>query len=195
MSSQPSVAVDRFSAPAGQHQSANGRTEPCALPAESRDARAPPAAGWLCSGFSGLDPDTDTNPKFTPCAAGAQGVWAQRAARHPRPQSLTLNPRPRNPASKPQTIGPVPQARKAHGRNELPEDPGTPFWKLVLKQFDDYLVKILIAAAVVDLLIALTGGDYSVGWVQRDPCHVAVCQDMQFSSAFTPRPLHTPPAG
>ena len=33
----------------------------------------------------------------------------------------------------------------------------------MLKQFDDYLVKILIAAAVVDLLIALTGGDYSVG--------------------------------
>ncbi len=60
-----------------------------------------------------------------------------------------------------------PQARKAHGRNELPEDPGTPFWKLVLKQFDDYLVKILIAAAVVDLLIALTGGDYSVGWDLR----------------------------
>ena len=60
---------------------------------------------------------------------------------------------------------PCAQARKAHGRNELPEDPGTPFWKLVLKQFDDYLVKILIAAAVIDLLIALTGGDYSVGCV------------------------------
>lgn len=36
---------------------------------------------------------------------------------------------------------------------------GTPFWKLVLKQFDDLLVKILIGAAVVDLLIALSNGD------------------------------------
>ena len=68
--------------------------------------------------------------------------------------ALTLTSNPLNTCT---------QARKAHGRNELPEDPGTPFWKLVLKQFDDYLVKILIAAAVIDLLIALTGGDYSVG--------------------------------
>ncbi len=51
----------------------------------------------------------------------------------------------------------------------MPEDPGTPFWKLVLKQFDDYLVKILIAAAVIDLLIALTGGDYSVGCLEALP--------------------------
>ena len=36
---------------------------------------------------------------------------------------------------------------------------GTPFWKLVLKQFDDLLVKILIGAAIVDLLIALSNGE------------------------------------
>ena len=40
--------------------------------------------------------------------------------------------------------------------------PGTPFWRLVLKQFDDLLVKILIVAAVVDLLIALASGEG--GW-------------------------------
>ena len=40
---------------------------------------------------------------------------------------------------------------------------GTPFYKLVLKQFDDYLVKILIAAAVVDLIIALANGEHGVG--------------------------------
>ena len=49
---------------------------------------------------------------------------------------------------------------RAHGVSACtPLHTGTPFWKLVLKQFDDLLVKILIAAAVVDFLIALSSGE------------------------------------
>lgn len=55
------------------------------------------------------------------------------------------------------------QSRAVNGRNELPVDVGTPFYKLVLKQFDDYLVKILIAAAVVDLIIAIANGEHGIG--------------------------------
>lgn len=33
----------------------------------------------------------------------------------------------------------------------------------MLKQFDDYLVKVLIAAAVVDLIIALVNGERGAG--------------------------------
>jgi hypothetical protein len=55
------------------------------------------------------------------------------------------------------------EQRVRHGRNELVPDKGTPFWKLVLKQFDDLLVKILIAAAVVDLIIAVINGEKGLG--------------------------------
>jgi magnesium-transporting ATPase (P-type) len=35
----------------------------------------------------------------------------------------------------------VERARARYGRNELPAEEGKPLWKLVLKQFDDLLVK------------------------------------------------------
>ena len=41
-----------------------------------------------------------------------------------------------------------------HGRNALPEEKETPFLKLVLKQFEDLLVIILLVAAVVSFVLA-----------------------------------------
>lgn len=48
---------------------------------------------------------------------------------------------------------------RLYGRNVLPPEKSTPFWKLVLKQFDDLLVKILIAAAIVSFVLALIDGE------------------------------------
>lgn len=44
--------------------------------------------------------------------------------------------------------------REEYGWNELDKEDPTPLWKLVLEQFDDTLVKILLAAAVVSFALA-----------------------------------------
>lgn len=49
-----------------------------------------------------------------------------------------------------------------YGPNELPADPQPSLFSLILEQFDDLLVKILLAAACVDLLIALINGDTGI---------------------------------
>jgi P-type Ca2+ transporter type 2C len=41
-----------------------------------------------------------------------------------------------------------------YGPNELRKEPATPLWKLVLDQFDDALVKMLLIAAFVSLVLA-----------------------------------------
>ncbi|KAH6781139.1 endoplasmic reticulum-type calcium-transporting ATPase 3 [Perilla frutescens var. hirtella] len=48
---------------------------------------------------------------------------------------------------------------RLYGKNVLPQEKSTPFWRLVLKQFDDLLVKILIAAAIISFLLALANGE------------------------------------
>jgi len=44
--------------------------------------------------------------------------------------------------------------QEQYGLNELEHEEGTPFWKLVLEQFEDTLVRILLAAAAVSFLLA-----------------------------------------
>ncbi|KDD76244.1 E1-E2 ATPase, partial [Helicosporidium sp. ATCC 50920] len=53
----------------------------------------------------------------------------------------------------------VDAAERLYGFNELASNPGPPMWRLVLKQFDDLMVKILLAAAALDLLIAWGNGE------------------------------------
>ncbi|MES1914513.1 MAG: hypothetical protein MHM6MM_006575, partial [Cercozoa sp. M6MM] len=47
------------------------------------------------------------------------------------------------------------ERQRRYGTNDLPAPAQTSFWKLVLKQFDDLLVQILLGAAVISLLLGL----------------------------------------
>ncbi|XP_037954767.1 calcium-transporting ATPase sarcoplasmic/endoplasmic reticulum type isoform X2 [Teleopsis dalmanni] len=45
--------------------------------------------------------------------------------------------------------------QKKYGPNELPTEEGKSIWQLVLEQFDDLLVKILLLAAIISFVLAL----------------------------------------
>lgn len=49
---------------------------------------------------------------------------------------------------------------RTHGRNSLPETPKTPFWRLVLDQFEDIMVRLLLLAALVSYTVSALEGDY-----------------------------------
>ncbi|PIN05993.1 Ca2+ transporting ATPase [Handroanthus impetiginosus] len=48
--------------------------------------------------------------------------------------------------------------REIYGRNELQKEKGKPLWRLVLEQFDDMLVKILLVAAFTSFVLAYLHG-------------------------------------
>ena len=49
----------------------------------------------------------------------------------------------------------VTSSRQKHGSNSLPEDPPTPIWQLILEQFKDQLVIILLGSAAISFVLAL----------------------------------------
>lgn len=49
----------------------------------------------------------------------------------------------------------VKRSQEKYGPNELPAEEGKPLWKLILEQFDDLLVKILLGAAMISFVLAL----------------------------------------
>lgn len=57
----------------------------------------------------------------------------------------------------------VEKQRAAFGFNELDKEESTPLWKLVLEQFDDALVKILLGAAAVSFALAIFEGGAEEG--------------------------------
>jgi P-type Ca2+ transporter type 2A len=52
----------------------------------------------------------------------------------------------------------VSDLRSKYGRNALPEDPPTPLWELILEQFKDQLVLILLGSAALSFILALFEG-------------------------------------
>ncbi|PWN26754.1 endoplasmic reticulum calcium transporter [Jaminaea rosea] len=59
--------------------------------------------------------------------------------------------------------------REKYGRNELPEAPPTPLWQLILDQFKDQLVLILLASAVISFVLALLEENESLGTALVEP--------------------------
>jgi len=56
----------------------------------------------------------------------------------------------------------VTEYQKKYGLNELPAEEGKTIWELILEQFDDLLVKILLLAAIISFVLAFFEDDDSI---------------------------------
>lgn len=70
-----------------------------------------------------------------PSQSPLRTLWYQWCARWPR-------------------IYPARRTDSHYSTTELPEEPGTPIWKLILEQFKDQLVLILLASALISFVLA-----------------------------------------
>ncbi|KAI4867869.1 calcium-transporting ATPase sarcoplasmic/endoplasmic reticulum type [Hypoxylon rubiginosum] len=61
------------------------------------------------------------------------------------------------------TDGQVVELRAKYGKNSIPDEPPTPLWELILEQFKDQLVLILLGSAAVSFVLALFE-DGEGGW-------------------------------
>ncbi|KAI2784707.1 calcium-transporting ATPase sarcoplasmic/endoplasmic reticulum type [Daldinia loculata] len=57
----------------------------------------------------------------------------------------------------------ITELRNKHGKNSIPDEPPTPLWELILEQFKDQLVLILLGSAAVSFVLALFEDEES-GW-------------------------------
>ncbi|KAL1920905.1 uncharacterized protein VTP21DRAFT_11540 [Calcarisporiella thermophila] len=63
----------------------------------------------------------------------------------------------------------VEENHRKYGKNDLPEEPPTPLWKLVLEQFEDQLVIILLIAAVISFVLAFMEEENESGTAFVEP--------------------------
>src|SRR3954453_3303435 len=59
----------------------------------------------------------------------------------------------------------VAQSRQAHGGNQLTPLPREPLWKKFIEKFDEPIIKILLAAALLSMVVDLFKADNLVGGV------------------------------